>query len=93
VRYDFLNSKPPRNYVAGLGRGATGFTTRPETGDYSARNKKYVFESFLSVSDTLLEMTLQEKHVTALDPKSRAAGSAETPWAAAGAPRAQATKI
>ncbi|KAM0828497.1 hypothetical protein ACQ4PT_067509 [Festuca glaucescens] len=32
VRYDFLNSKPPPNYVAGLGRGATGFTTRSDIG-------------------------------------------------------------
>ncbi|KAK1582318.1 hypothetical protein Q3G72_013950 [Acer saccharum] len=29
---DFLNSKPPANYVAGLGRGATGFTTRSDIG-------------------------------------------------------------
>ncbi|KAL6125494.1 hypothetical protein ACLB2K_073551 [Fragaria x ananassa] len=27
---DFLNSKPPANYVAGPGRGATGFTTRSD---------------------------------------------------------------
>ncbi|KAG6486140.1 protein STABILIZED1-like [Zingiber officinale] len=31
-RYEFLNSKPPPNYVAGLGRGATGFTTRSDIG-------------------------------------------------------------
>ncbi|RLM97932.1 pre-mRNA-processing factor 6-like [Panicum miliaceum] len=30
ARYDFLNSKPPPNYVAGLGRGATSFTTRSD---------------------------------------------------------------
>ncbi|KAL3821500.1 hypothetical protein ACJIZ3_007405 [Penstemon smallii] len=29
---EFLNSKPPPNYVAGLGRGATGFTTRSDIG-------------------------------------------------------------
>ena len=29
---DFLNSKPPANYVAGMGRGATGFTTRSDIG-------------------------------------------------------------
>ena len=29
---NFLNSKPPPNYVAGLGRGATGFTTRSDIG-------------------------------------------------------------
>ncbi|KAF0890748.1 hypothetical protein E2562_004241 [Oryza meyeriana var. granulata] len=32
ARCDFLNSKPPRNYVAGLGRGAIGFTTRWDIG-------------------------------------------------------------
>ncbi|OMO59772.1 hypothetical protein CCACVL1_24635 [Corchorus capsularis] len=31
-RLDFLNSKPPPNYVAGLGRGATGFTARSDIG-------------------------------------------------------------
>lgn len=31
-RYDFLNQKAPENYVAGLGRGATGFTTRSDLG-------------------------------------------------------------
>ncbi|KAI9128128.1 hypothetical protein K1719_001121 [Acacia pycnantha] len=31
-RFDFLSSKPPPNYVAGLGRGATGFTTRSDIG-------------------------------------------------------------
>ncbi|CAA17050.1 U4/U6 x U5 tri-snRNP complex subunit Prp1 [Schizosaccharomyces pombe] len=29
---DFLNMQPPPNYVAGLGRGATGFTTRSDLG-------------------------------------------------------------
>ncbi|KAM0890463.1 hypothetical protein ACQ4PT_027030 [Festuca glaucescens] len=196
VLYDFLNSKPPPNYVAGLGRGATGFTTRSDIGlaraapdlpdrsaaaaaaptvgrgrgkppgedeggdeggdeekgydenqkfdqfegndaglfsnadyddddreadaiwesidqrmdlrrkdrrearlkqeiekswkaylklgttDYSGRNKKKRFESFVPVPDTLLEKAGQEQeHVTALDPKSRAAGGTETPWA------------
>src|SRR4051812_16377280 len=32
VRHDLLNSKPPANYVADLGRGATGFTTRSDIG-------------------------------------------------------------
>ncbi|CAF1711609.1 unnamed protein product [Brassica napus] len=32
ARLDFLDSKPPANYVAGLGRGATGFTTRSDIG-------------------------------------------------------------
>ncbi|KAH6821826.1 pre-mRNA splicing factor-like protein [Perilla frutescens var. hirtella] len=32
MRTDFFNSKPPSNYVAGLGRGATGFTTRSDIG-------------------------------------------------------------
>nr|KYP53403.1 Pre-mRNA-processing factor 6 [Cajanus cajan] len=198
-RFDFLNSKPPPNYVAGLGRGATGFTTRSdigparaapdlpdrsattiggtagasrgrgkgrgkpgededddegedkgydenqkfdefegndvglfasaeydeddkeadavweaidkrmdsrrkdrrearklytlssddwqslekfESGGYSSRNKKKRFESFVPVPDTLLEKARQEQeHVTALDPKSRAANGTETPWA------------
>jgi len=31
-RRDFLNQKAPENYVAGLGRGATGFTTRSDLG-------------------------------------------------------------
>ncbi|KAL8088172.1 protein STABILIZED1 [Apium graveolens] len=54
----------------------------PEIGDYSSRNKKKRFESFVPVPDTLLEKARQEKeHVTALDPKSRAAGGMETPWA------------
>ncbi|KAI9097297.1 PRP1 splicing factor, N-terminal-domain-containing protein [Phlyctochytrium arcticum] len=29
---DFINKKPPPNYIAGLGRGATGFTTRSDIG-------------------------------------------------------------
>ena len=32
VRRDFLNQQAPENYVAGLGRGATGFTTRSDLG-------------------------------------------------------------
>ena len=31
-RKDFLNQAAPENYVAGLGRGATGFTTRSDLG-------------------------------------------------------------
>ena len=31
-KYDFLSQKAPDNYVAGLGRGATGFTTRSDLG-------------------------------------------------------------
>jgi pre-mRNA-processing factor 6 len=31
-RLDFLKQKPPPNYVAGVGRGATGFTTRSDIG-------------------------------------------------------------
>lgn len=31
-RRDFLNQQAPENYVAGLGRGATGFTTRSDLG-------------------------------------------------------------
>ncbi|ERN19157.1 hypothetical protein AMTRI_Chr10g232660 [Amborella trichopoda] len=54
----------------------------PEIGDYSLRNKKKRFESFVPVPDTLLEKARQEKeHVTALEPKSMAAGGTETPWA------------
>ncbi|OMP07873.1 RNA-processing protein, HAT helix [Corchorus olitorius] len=50
----------------------------PEIGDYSLRNKKKRFESFVPVPDTLLEKARQEKeHVTALDPKS---SGTETPW-------------
>ncbi|RDW92285.1 putative pre-mRNA splicing factor prp1 [Coleophoma crateriformis] len=32
ARRDFLNQPAPENYVAGLGRGATGFTTRSDLG-------------------------------------------------------------
>lgn len=54
----------------------------PEIGDYSLRNKKKRFESFVPVPDTLLEKARQEQeHVTALDPRSQAAGGTETPWA------------
>ncbi|KAL3526997.1 hypothetical protein ACH5RR_011653 [Cinchona calisaya] len=53
----------------------------PEIGDYSLRNKRRKFESFVPVPDTLLEKARQEQeHVTALDPRSRAAGGTETPW-------------
>ncbi|KAL3680864.1 hypothetical protein R1sor_023820 [Riccia sorocarpa] len=53
----------------------------PEIGDYSLRNKKKRFESFIPVPDTLLERAKQEQeHVTALDPRSRAANGAETPF-------------
>ncbi|CAJ1956560.1 unnamed protein product [Sphenostylis stenocarpa] len=53
-----------------------------ESGGYSSRNKKKRFESFVPVPDTLLEKARQEQeHVTALDPKSRAANGTETPWA------------
>ena len=31
-RLDFLRQKAPENYVAGIGRGATGFTTRSDIG-------------------------------------------------------------
>lgn len=31
-RRNFLNEEAPANYVAGLGRGATGFTTRSDIG-------------------------------------------------------------
>jgi len=31
-KYDFLSQAAPENYVAGLGRGATGFTTRSDLG-------------------------------------------------------------
>ena len=31
-RKDFLSQPAPENYVAGLGRGATGFTTRSDLG-------------------------------------------------------------
>lgn len=34
-RKDFLSQPAPENYVAGLGRGATGFTTRSDLGMYS----------------------------------------------------------
>ncbi|CDP02726.1 unnamed protein product [Coffea canephora] len=53
----------------------------PEIGDYSLRNKRKKFESFVPVPDTLFEKARQEQeHVTALDPRTRAAGGTETPW-------------
>ncbi|PRQ24673.1 putative PRP1 splicing factor, tetratricopeptide-like helical domain-containing protein [Rosa chinensis] len=53
----------------------------PDIGDYSAKNKKRKFESFVPVPDTFFEKARQEQeHVTALDPKSRAATGTETPW-------------
>ncbi|KAJ0976730.1 hypothetical protein J5N97_012204 [Dioscorea zingiberensis] len=51
----------------------------PEIGDYSLRNKKKRFQSFVPVPDTLLEKARQEQeHVTALDPKSWAGGGTGT---------------
>jgi pre-mRNA-processing factor 6 len=32
VRYSFLQQAAPASYVAGLGRGASGFTTRSDIG-------------------------------------------------------------
>lgn len=61
---------------------ASDWDSIPEIGDYSSRNKKKRFESFVPVPDTLLEKARQEKeHVSALDPKSRAVGGTETPSA------------
>jgi len=31
-RLSFLSTQPPPGYIAGLGRGATGFTTRSDIG-------------------------------------------------------------
>ncbi|KAI8554360.1 hypothetical protein RHMOL_Rhmol05G0093000 [Rhododendron molle] len=82
-RLEFLNTKPPPNYVAGLGRGATGLTTRSDIGPAHAApaaTKRRRFESYVPVPDTLLEKARQEqKHVTTFDPKSWAAGGTETP--------------
>ncbi len=59
---------------------STEWESIPEIGDYSLRNKKKRFESFIPMPDTLLERAKQEReHVTALDPRSRAAG-VETPY-------------
>lgn len=52
----------------------------PEIGDYSLRNKKKRFESFVPVPDTLLEKARQEQeHVTALDPRGKG-GGLDTPF-------------
>lgn len=32
IRYAFLQQQAPASYVAGLGRGASGFTTRSDIG-------------------------------------------------------------
>lgn len=62
---------------------ATDWDSIPEIGDYSLRNKKKRFESFVPVPDTLLEKAQKEQaNVSALDPKSRGAGGTETPFAA-----------
>ena len=59
---------------------ATEWESIPEIGDYSLRNKKKRFESFVPPPDTLFERAKQEhEHATALDPRSRAAG-VETPY-------------
>ncbi|GAV70443.1 PRP1_N domain-containing protein/TPR_14 domain-containing protein [Cephalotus follicularis] len=59
----------------------TEWDSIPEIGDYSLRNKKKRFESFVPVPDTLLERARQEQeHVTALDPRGRVASGTETPW-------------
>ncbi|GAY44804.1 hypothetical protein CUMW_084660 [Citrus unshiu] len=51
----------------------------PEIGDYSRRNKRKRFDSFVPVPDSLLQKARQEQqHVIALDPSSRAAGGAES---------------
>ncbi|CAI7927557.1 unnamed protein product [Closterium sp. NIES-54] len=69
----------------GLGQmSTTDWDSIPEIGDYSLRNKKKRFESFVPVPDTLLEKARQEKeHVSALDPKGKGAvlGGTETPFA------------
>ncbi|KAJ0961004.1 hypothetical protein J5N97_001039 [Dioscorea zingiberensis] len=52
----------------------------PEVGNYSRRNKRKRFKSFVPVPDTLLERARQERALLAsLDPKSLAAGGTETP--------------
>lgn len=59
---------------------ASEWDSIPEIGDYSLRNKKKRFESFVPPPDTLFERAKQEhEHATALDPRSRAAG-VETPY-------------
>ncbi|KAK9276058.1 hypothetical protein L1049_005589 [Liquidambar formosana] len=52
----------------------------PEVGDYSLRNKKRRFESFVPVPDTLLQKANREQnHVVALDPNGVATRGTETP--------------
>lgn len=47
-KYSFLTAKPPPNYVPGLGRGASGFTTRSDIGparpgaDMNVREKLFL---------------------------------------------------
>ena len=88
-KYRESNPKIPEQF-ADLKRrlgdmSAADWDAIPEIGDYSARNKKKRFESFVPVPDTLLEKARQEQeHVTALDPKGKgsALGGTETPFAA-----------
>ena len=43
-RKDFLSQKAPENYVAGLGRGATGFTTRSDLGPKAGPSEEQMKE-------------------------------------------------
>lgn len=60
---------------------STEWESIPDIGDYSLRNKKKRFESFVPVPDTLLEKARQEKEtVSALDPRKAGAGGLDTPF-------------
>ena len=66
-RKDFLNQPAPENYVAGLGRGATGFTTRSDLGparegpsEDQVRQPLYVFAT-ADRCDAQIKAALQKR--------------------------------
>lgn len=48
-RKAFMDATPPPGYVAGLGRGATGFTTRSDIGPARGENEQYVRRAVVCV--------------------------------------------
>lgn len=55
-RKDFLSQQAPENYVAGLGRGATGFTTRSDLGPAREGPTPEQIQAALTKRAALLEL-------------------------------------